>query len=218
MVLDRAFLQWISDAFSGAPEQFSLFDTGSEVGVPRPYDQFTTNLTRLVPTPGNPGFGDITSTLQFIAAAEHDGIVIQCTDGITPLNKSLTGITSHCLSHIEGVITVSARDILRIPFYPFVVVTITVSAPLNPMVGGFNYQQDSFTVAVEWTYPDSDPTPDVFTVLVSTSGSTTSTQTVQGNETSVTLTLLYNVDYTVGITATLCGNTSAPATTSISEG
>ena len=87
------------------------------------------------------------------------------------------------------------------------------------MVGGFNYQQDSFTVAVEWTYPDSDPTPDVFTVLVSTSGLTTSTQTVQGNETSVALTLLYNVDYTVGITATLCGETSVPTMTgNVSEG
>ena len=87
------------------------------------------------------------------------------------------------------------------------------------MVGDFNYQQDSFTVAAGWTYPDSDPTPDVFTVLVSTSGSTTSTQTVPGNETSVALTLLYNVDYTVGITATLCGNTSVPAMTgNFSEG
>ena len=81
------------------------------------------------------------------------------------------------------------------------------------MVGNFNYQQDSFTVAVEWTYPESDPTPDVFTVLVSTSGSTTSTQTVPGNETSVALTLLYNVDYTVSITTTLCGETSAPTMT-----
>ena len=87
------------------------------------------------------------------------------------------------------------------------------------MVGDFNYQQDSFTVAVEWTYPDSDPTPDVFTVLVSTSGSTTSTQTVPGNETSVALTLLYNVDYTVGIIATLCGETSVPTMTgNVSEG
>ena len=92
-----------------------------------------------------------------------------------------------------------------------------MSAPLNPVVRGFNYQQDSFTVAVEWTYPDSDPTPDVFTVLVSTSGSTSSA-TVPGNEKSVALTLLYNVDYTVGVTATLCGNTSAPTTTTISEG
>ena len=104
-----------------------------------------------------------------------------------------------------------------------VVITITVSAPLsaplNLMVGNFNYYRYNFTVAVEWTYPDSDPTPDVFTVLVSTSGSTISTQTVPGNETSVVLTLLYNVDYTVGITATLCGNTSVPAMTgSISEG
>ena len=86
---------------------------------------------------------------------------------------------------------------LYIPSYPYVEIT-TVSAPLNPMVGDFNYQQDSFTVAVEWTYPDSDPTPDEFTVLVSTSGSTT-TQTVPGNETSVALTLFYNVDYTVYI-------------------
>ena len=92
MVHDGPHLEWISDEFSGAPEQFSLFDTGSVVGVPRPYDQFTTNLTRLVPTPGNPGFGDFTSTLVFIAAAEHDGIVIQCTDRITPLSVSLAGI------------------------------------------------------------------------------------------------------------------------------
>ena len=92
MVVDRTTLEWISDAFSGAPEQFSLFDTGSEVGVPRMYGQFTTNLTRVVPTPGHPGIGDITSTLVFIAAAEHDRIVIQCTDLITPLNVSLAGI------------------------------------------------------------------------------------------------------------------------------
>ena len=87
------------------------------------------------------------------------------------------------------------------------------------MVGDFNYQQYSFTVAVEWTYPDSDPTPDEFTVVVSTSGSNSSTQTVPGNETSVALTLLYNVDYTVGITATLCGNTSeATMAGNLSEG
>ena len=100
MVLDRTALEWISDAFSGAPEQFRLFDTGSEVGVSRMYDQFTANLTRLVPDPGNPGFGDITSTLVVVAAAEHDGIVIQCTDRITPLSVSLAGMSSHCLPHI----------------------------------------------------------------------------------------------------------------------
>ena len=101
MVHDGTRLQWISDAFSGAPEQFSLFLADDEVGVSRMYDQFTTNLTRLVPTPGIPGFGDITSTLVFIAAAEHDGIVIQCTDRImTPLSVSLAGMSSHCLSHI----------------------------------------------------------------------------------------------------------------------
>ena len=100
MVVDRTLLEWISDVFSGAPEQFSLFHTNTEVGVPRMYEQFTTNLTRLVPTPGNLGFGDITSTLVFIAAAEHDGIVIQCTDSITPLSVSLAGMSSHCLSHI----------------------------------------------------------------------------------------------------------------------
>ena len=103
MVDDGTFLEWSSDAFSGAPEQFRLFNTGHEVGVPRMYDQFTTNLIRLVPTPGNLGFGDITSTLQFIAAAEHGGIVIQCTDLITiitPLSVSLAGMSSYCLSHI----------------------------------------------------------------------------------------------------------------------
>ena len=94
MVDDGTRLEWISDAFSGAPEQFSLFLADDEVGVPRMYDQFTTNLTRLVPTPGNPlGFGDITSTLVFVAAAEHDGIVFQCTDGImTTESVSLAGI------------------------------------------------------------------------------------------------------------------------------
>ena len=100
MVDDGTLLEWISDAFSGAPEQFRLFVTDDEVGVSRMYDQFTTNLTRLVPDTGNLGFGDFTSTLQFIAAAEHDGIVIQCTDGITPLSVSLAGMSSHCLSHI----------------------------------------------------------------------------------------------------------------------
>ena len=60
MVDDGSALEWMSDAFSGAPEQFRLFDTEDEVGVSRMNGQFTTNLTRLVPTPGNPGFGDIT--------------------------------------------------------------------------------------------------------------------------------------------------------------
>ena len=92
MVLDRTSLEWISDAFSGAPELFSLFLADDEVGVSRMYGQFTTNLTRLVPTPGSPGLGDITSTLVFVAAAEHDGIVIQCTDLITSLSVSLAGI------------------------------------------------------------------------------------------------------------------------------
>ena len=87
------------------------------------------------------------------------------------------------------------------------------------MVGDFNYYRYSFTVAVEWTYPDSDPTPDGFTVVVSTSGSTSSSQSVPGNKTSVALTLLYNLDYTVGVTATLCGETSASTTTgNFSEG
>ena len=45
----------------------------------------------------SPGVGDITSTLVFIAAAEHDGVVIQCTDGITPLSVSLAGMSSRCL-------------------------------------------------------------------------------------------------------------------------
>ena len=92
MVHDGPHLEWISDAFSGAPELFSLFLADDEVGVSRMYGQFTTNLTRLVPTPGSPGLGDITSTLVFVAAAEHDGIVIQCTDLITPLSVSLAGI------------------------------------------------------------------------------------------------------------------------------
>ena len=216
MVDDGFSLEWISDAFSGAPEQFSQFDTDSEVGVSRMYDQFTANLTRLVSTPGNPGVGDITSTLVFIAAAEHNGIVIQCTDRITPLSVSLAGIYVFTLPVSYLLCNYTCECICMILTH---VVITTVSAPLNPMVGGFNYYRYNFTVAVEWTYPDSDPTPDVFTVLVSTSGSTTSTQTVRGNETSVALTLLYNVDYTVGITATLCGNTSAPTMRgNVSEG
>ena len=93
MVETGVILEWISDAFSGAPELFSLFLADDEVGVPRMYEQFTTNLTQLVPTPSSPGFGDITSTLVFIAAAEHDGIVIQCTDSITPLSVSLAGMS-----------------------------------------------------------------------------------------------------------------------------
>ena len=94
IVHDGTRLEWISDAFSGVSELFSLFLADDEVGVPRMYGQFTTNLTRLVPTPGNPGFGDITSTLVFIAAAEHDGIVIQCSDLLTPSSVSLAGMSS----------------------------------------------------------------------------------------------------------------------------
>ena len=119
--------------------------------------------------------------------------------------------------HVCTCMYMNAQERSFMAFLPMYIVITTVSAPLNPMVVDFNYYRYNFIVAVEWRYPDSDPTPDVFTVLVS--GSTTSTQTVPGNETSVALTLLYNVDYTVGITATLCGNTSVPAMTGkFSEG
>ena len=117
MVHDGTHLEWISDAFSGAPEQFRLFDTGNEVGVPQMYDQFTTNLTRLVPDPGNTGIGDITSTLVFNAAAEHDGIVIQCTDGRTPLSVSLAGIYVFTLpvSYLGGNYCIGKKHYTYLP-------------------------------------------------------------------------------------------------------
>ena len=101
MVDDGVALEWMSDAFSGAPETFSQFVTEDVVGVSRLYGQFTTNLTQLVPDPSNTGVGDFTSTLRFNAAAEHDEVEIKCTDTrTTSLSKSLAGMSSRYLLHI----------------------------------------------------------------------------------------------------------------------
>ena len=85
------------------------------------------------------------------------------------------------------------------------------SPPLNPRSIVQTYHRHNFTVRVEWE--DSTSGADTYTI-----SSDTSMETVPGSETSVVLTLSYNMVHTVIITATLCGNISEAATVDIIKG
>ena len=86
-----------------------------------------------------------------------------------------------------------------------------VSPPLNPNLTIQTYHRHNFTVRVEWK--DSTLGADTYTI-----SSDTSMETVPGSETSVVLTLSYNMVHTVTITATLCGDVSEAVTVNISQG
>ena len=88
-VLKGTTLQWISDVFSSAPRTFSLFHIDS-TKEPRTYELFTARLTESVPDPGEPGFGDLTSSLEFTAAPELNGTVIQCSSQLKIKSKTAT--------------------------------------------------------------------------------------------------------------------------------
>jgi len=99
-VLRGNTLQWISDAFSSAPRTFSLFHIDS-TREPRTYGEFTARLTESVPDPGEPGFGDLTSSLIFTATPELNGTVIQCSNQLTIMSKTtIVPGTVHILSFI----------------------------------------------------------------------------------------------------------------------
>ena len=88
-VLRGTTLQWISDAFSSAPQAFSLFHIDS-AREPRTYGEFTARLTESVPDPGEPGFGDLTSSLTFTATPELNRTVIQCSNQLKIKSKTAT--------------------------------------------------------------------------------------------------------------------------------
>ena len=48
---DGTILDWISEAFSGAPQTFTRFVVGDTVGQSHIYEGFTTTLTREIPDP-----------------------------------------------------------------------------------------------------------------------------------------------------------------------
>ena len=85
------------------------------------------------------------------------------------------------------------------------------SPPLNPTSIIQTYHSHNFTVRVEWE--DSTSGADTYTI-----SSDTPMETVPGSETSVVLTLSYNMVHTVTITATLCGDISGAATVDIIKG
>ena len=100
---DGTTLDWISEAFSGAPQTFTRFVVGDTVGQSHIYEGFTTTLTRVIPDPDMPGFGDLTSTLTFTASTDElNGTVIQCSNTITARSQvftTLPGIFHACLLH-----------------------------------------------------------------------------------------------------------------------
>ena len=87
------------------------------------------------------------------------------------------------------------------------------SPPLNPNSIIQTYHRHNFTVRVEWE--DSTLGADTYTISSDTSMESTS---VPGSETSVILTLSYNMVHTVNITATLCGDISEAMTANITKG
>ena len=86
------------------------------------------------------------------------------------------------------------------------------SPPLNPDSTVQTYHRHNFTVRVEWE--DSTSGADTYTI----SSDTPPMETIPGSETSVILTLSYNVVHTVTITATLCGDVSEAVTVNITKG
>ena len=103
---DGTTLDWISEAFSGVPSSFYRFVVGDPVLMLRVYEGFTTTLTREIPDPDMPGFGDLTSTLTFTASTDElNGTVIQCSNTITTRSHvftALPGIFHACLLHCTG--------------------------------------------------------------------------------------------------------------------
>ena len=103
---DGTILDWISEAFSGAPQTFTRFVVGDTVGQSHIYEGFTTTLTREIPDPDMPGFGDLTSTLTFTDSTDElNGTVIQCSNTITTQSHvftALPGIFHACLLHCTG--------------------------------------------------------------------------------------------------------------------
>ena len=85
------------------------------------------------------------------------------------------------------------------------------SPPLNPISIIQTYHRHNFTVRVEWG--DNTSGADTYTISCDTS-----MEPVPGSETSVVLTLSYNMVHTVNITATLCGDVSEAATVNITKG
>ena len=86
------------------------------------------------------------------------------------------------------------------------------SPPLDPTWTIQTYHCHNFTVRVEWK--DSTLGADTYNI----SSDTSSMEAVPGSETSVVLTLSYNMVHTVTITATLCGDVSEAVTVNISQG
>ena len=89
---------------------------------------------------------------------------------------------------------------------------LTVSPPLNLTATVQMYGRDTFTVSVQWTYPVSSPQVDMYTVTADG----TSTM-LEGNETTLILTLSYNEVHTLSLTASLCNISSENITLNISE-
>ena len=85
------------------------------------------------------------------------------------------------------------------------------SPPLNPRSIVQTYHRHNFTVRVEWK--DSTSGADTYNI-----SSDTSMETVPGSETSVILTLSYNMENTVTITTTLCGDISETVNVNITKG
>ena len=196
---DSTSLTWNSDQFSS--QQVLRFISISPQNTPIVDGSFTATLTEFLQDPNRISFGNFTSTLAVTATADLSGTVIECTNQLVTLNQTLLVAGWHSIaSHVR--ITVIKFTSLH---------TGMVSPPLNPNLTIQIYHRHNYTVRVEWE--DSTLGADTYTI-----SSDTSMETVPGNETSVILTLSYNMVHTVTITATLCGDVSEAVTVNITKG
>ena len=196
---DSTSLTWNSDQFSS--QQVFRFISMSPQNTPRVDGSFTATLTEFLQDPNRISFGNFTSTLAVTATVELSGTVIECTNQLVTQSQTLLVAGWHSIAS-HGRITVIKFTSLH---------TGIVSPPLNPRSIVQTYHRHNFTVRVEWE--DSTSGADTYTI-----SSDTSMQTVPGSETSVVLTLSYNMVHTVTITATLCGNISEAVTVNITKG
>ena len=196
---DSTSLIWNSDRFSNELS----FVSSDPHNTQRVDGSFTATLTE-VENPNGDFIANFTSTLAVNATVDLSGTVIECTNQLVTQSQTLLVAGWHSIaSHVR--ITVIKFTSLH---------TGMASPPLNPTSIIQTYHRHNFTVRVEW----EDSTSGADTYMYTISSDTSPMETVPGNETSVVLTLSYNMVHTVTITTTLCNVTSEAATVDIIKG
>ena len=211
---EAAGLTWFSDQFSN--QLGFRFGPNDLQNTPVVDGSFTATLTEVIVNPDNMIFANFTSTLAVNATVDLNGTVIECNDQQVSKYQTLLvagwhNIISIVADHRFVILGSIVIVVLEVTSHHFSIHTGMASPPLNPRSIVQTYHRHTFTVRVEWE--DSTLGADTYTI-----SSDTPMETVPGSETSVVLTLSYNMVHTVIITATLCGDISEAVTVNIYKG